>query len=353
MVELAEARHPLEQPSLRHSGTPHSVWQRVWWRLKHPARRLRLTREGKFFVAITFLVGFAAINTGNNLLYLLWGLFLSLILVSGVLSELGLRGLTAIRRLPTRAQVARAHLVEVEVFNHKRWMPSYAIQVEDLRAGQPADKRCFFLKVSPRSAQVAVYRRIPGRRGEDRHIGFRIATRFPFGLFEKSRELACDDTLIVYPAVDPLGLPADANGGRLAGSTSLASGSGDELLGVRPMRDGDDPRDIYWRKSTIPSHLILRVRARETARQADLFLERTAPSLPPQPAWADAFEVRIRDVASRCVAHLRRGDRVVLRTDVGERVATDPGLGPDQLLRFLALTEAAVAFKEHPTSDSP
>ena len=52
--------------------------------------------------------------------------------------------------------------------------------------GQPADKRCFFLKISPRSAQVAAYRRTPARRGRDRHVGFRIATRFPFGLFEKS-----------------------------------------------------------------------------------------------------------------------------------------------------------------------
>src|SRR6476620_5828658 len=166
-----------------------------------------MTREGQYFIFITFGGSSAAINTGNNLLYLLLGMLLSLIIVSGVLSELSLRHLTVTRRLPPRAQVGRPHLVEIEVYNHKQRVPSYAIEVEDLRAGQPADKRCFFLKISPRSAQVAAYRRTPTRRGRDVHVGFRIATRFPFGLFEKSREVPAEGELIIYPAVDPRALP--------------------------------------------------------------------------------------------------------------------------------------------------
>src|SRR4029079_16938901 len=134
----------------------------------------------------TFCVGFAAINTGNNLLYLLFGMFLSLIIVSGVMSELSLRQLTVSRRLPPRAQVGRAHLVEIEVYNHKQRIPSYAIEVEDLRAGQPADKRCFFLKISPHSAQVAAYRRTPARRGRDNHVGFRPAARLPLRFVQKT-----------------------------------------------------------------------------------------------------------------------------------------------------------------------
>src|SRR4029079_11436528 len=102
------------------------------------------------------------------------GMLLSLIVVSGVMSDLSLRSLTVTRRLPVRAQVGRAHLVEIEVFNHKKRIPSYAIEVEDLRAGQPADKRCFFLKISPSSAQAAAYRRPPLRRGRDRHTGSRL-----------------------------------------------------------------------------------------------------------------------------------------------------------------------------------
>ena len=143
---------------------PMLRWLAAGWERLRPPRRVRPTREGKWYIGITIGVGLAAINTGNNLLYLFLGTMLSLIIISGVMSELSLRRLTVIRRLPTRAQVGRPHLVEIEVFNRKRKVPSYAIEVEDLRAGQPADKRCFFLKISPGSAQVAAYRRTPQRR---------------------------------------------------------------------------------------------------------------------------------------------------------------------------------------------
>jgi uncharacterized protein (DUF58 family) len=308
-----------------------------------PPRKLKLTREGKYFIGVTFGVGFAAINTANNLLYLLLGMLLALIIVSGVLSELSLRSLSVSRRLPPRAQVGRAHLVEVEVFNHKKRIPSYAIEIEDLRAGQPADKRCFFLKVSPDSAQVAAYRRTPARRGRDHHVGFRVATRFPFGLFEKSRVLHAEGDLIIYPAVDPVPLPRLDDGRRSGGGRSIGRGGGDEVFGVRPMRDGDDPRDIYWRKSTLPDHFVLRERGRETRRDVIFLMDSTYPTPTPDDEWSMRFERRIRDVASRAVAHLKLGAVVEVRTTTGERARSSPALGADPLLRFLALIEGRSA----------
>jgi uncharacterized protein (DUF58 family) len=320
---------------------PKNAWEKLLRRLR-PPRRLKFTREGKYFLGITLGVGFAAINTGNNLLYLLLGMLLSLIVLSGVMSELSLRDLNVVRRLPTRAQVGRAHLVEIEVFNRKKRIPSYAIEVEDLRAGQPADKRCFFLKISPNSAQVAAYRRSPQRRGRDCHVGFRIATRFPFGLFEKSREVPCEGELIIYPAVDSLRLRSDVGGRRLGGTGLSGRGSGDEVFGLRSMRDGDDPRDIYWRKSTLLDQLVLRERARETRPDIELVLEVRRPAEGGD-EWTSQFERRIRDVASRAVAHLKRGDGVTIVATSGDRVRADRSVGADRLLRFLALVEAVDA----------
>jgi uncharacterized protein (DUF58 family) len=316
-----------------------SVWLRRVLRWLKPPRKLKFTREGKYYLGITLGVGFAAINTGNNLLYLLLGMLLSLIVVSGVMSDLSLRNLTVTRRLPVRAQVGRAHLVEIEVYNHKRRVPSYAIEVEDLRAGQPADKRCFFLKISPSSAQVAAYRRTPARRGRDRHTGFRIATRFPFGLFEKSREVEADGELIIYPAVDPVRLPMEEAGRRAGGGGANGRGAGDETFALRPMREGDDPRDIYWRKSTMRDQLVLRERARETRPDCQLSIDTVRPTGVDDGFWQQ-FEKRIRDVASRAVAHIKRGDGVLVTTPLGERVRGDKNLGSDPILRFLALLEA-------------
>lgn len=324
------------------SALLHAV-RRLLGRLR-PPRRLKLTRDGKYFIGITFGVGFVAVATANNLLYLMLGMLLSLIVVSGVLSEMSLRHLRVTRRLPTRAQVGRPHLVEIEVHNDKRRMPSYAIEVEDLRAGQPADKRCFFLKISPRSAQVAAYRRTPARRGLDRHVGFRVATRFPFGFFEKSREIPWEGELVIYPGVDPVRLSQDETGQRLGGGAAQGRGTGDEVIGVRPMREGDDPRDIYWRKSTASTQMVLMERAREARRDVRLEIDNVHADARPSPEWDERFERRLRHVASLAVAHLKRGELVQLITTRGERAIAGPSTGADPALRFLALLEA------HPSS---
>jgi uncharacterized protein (DUF58 family) len=309
-------------------------------------RKLKITREGKYFIGITFGTGLAAVNTGNNLLYLLLGMLLSLIVVSSVMSELSLRHLSVVRRLPPRAQVNRPHLVEIEVHNHKHYVPSYAIEIEDLRQAQPADKRCFFLKISPGSAQVAAYRRTPARRGRDRHIGFRVATRFPFGFFEKSRELSSEDELVIYPAVDAVVLPPKTPGHTVSGAGQLDRGRGHDILTVRPMRDGDDLRDIYWRKSA--NRIVIRERAHETETDVSLKLDNQLPQ-DVTADWRAQFERRIRDVASRAVAHIKRGDAVTIRTSNQERVRADRSVGADPLLRFLALLEPPATVSVDPS----
>jgi len=332
---------PAPSPTAPPRRTLGERWAELRLRFRGP-RRLKFTREGKFFVGITLGVGFAAINTANNLLYLLLGMLLALIVVSGVMSELSLRHLSVVRRLPLRAQVGRAHLVEIEVFNRKQRVPSYAIEVEDLRAGQPADKRCFFLKVSPQSAQVAAYRRTPTRRGHDLHTGFRVATRFPFGLFEKSREISALGELIIYPAVDPVKLPPLHRGMGVGIDGAVGRGFGDEFVGLRPMREGEDPRDVHWRKSASLGQLVLRERARESRPDVRLALDVWKPDGAGDD-WDAAFERRIRDVASRAVAHIKRGDRVAVITSAGSLARSDRAAGADPLLRYLARVQAVAA----------
>lgn len=313
----------------------------------------KLTREGKFFAGITGGVGFAAINTGNNLLYLLLGMLLALLVVSLFMSEFSLRGLTVVRRLPIRAQVGAPHVVEIEVFNHKVNVPSYAIEVEDLRENLPADKRCFFLKISPNSAQIAAYRRTPSKRGRDLHTGFRLATRFPFGLFEKSRELPSSGELIIYPGVDPVTLAVPISG-RTHGEEALAGrGAGEDYVGLKQMRDGEDPRDIHWRKSAATGQLVLRERASDLRPDVLLSLDVRAPKTLTT-EWSLGFERRIRELASRTVAHIKRGDLVRLASSAGVTVRGDRSSGADAILRYLALVspelEGAVSTTT-PTAD--
>jgi uncharacterized protein (DUF58 family) len=118
----------------------------------------------------------------------------------------------------------------------------------------------------------------------------------------------------------------------------VGRGGGDEILTLRPMRDGDDRRDIYWRKSTLRDQLVLRERARETRPDVDLPLDLVRPKSAPD-TFAQTFERRVREVASRAVAHIKRGDGAVVTTLLGDRVRGDRNVGADPILRFLALIE--------------
>src|SRR4029078_10550865 len=88
------------------------------------------------------------------------------------------------------------------------------------------------------------------RRGRSHLSGFRLATKFPFGLLPRTRSVEDADELYVYPALIPAsdsllrGLPAFPAPGR-----SFAPSRQGEFRGLRAYRPGDDPRDIHWRSS--------------------------------------------------------------------------------------------------------
>jgi uncharacterized protein (DUF58 family) len=110
-------------------------------------------------------------------------------------------------------------------------------------------------------------------------------------------------------------------------------------MGLRIMREGDDPRDIYWKRSTAGDARVVMERASEFKAKAYLTIDNSMEGEQLSPAEAELFERRIRETASLAVAHLRRGEQVHLRTTSGGRVSASPSSGSDGTLRFLALLE--------------
>ncbi len=304
-------------------------------RLFRPRRRLRLTRDGRFFIAITIGIGLAAINTGNNLLYLVLGWMLSMIIASGLLSDLTMRGLEVTRRSPRRIFARRPFLMEIAVENLKDGFASYSIEIEDLVNDKALDKRCYFLKIPAERTQKTSYRHTFGRRGLYKFSGFRIATKFPFALFHKSRRIDVGGEVVVYPPVEPIALPPPA--AKRTGETATnMPGRRGEFFGLREYRDGDDRRSIHWRSSARTGHLLIREYERESQRRASVFVDNALPAAP-TPAQANALERAITTAASLAAAYLRSGFavRVVAR---GEAVKFGAGEAQlDRVLRLLAL----------------
>ena len=109
-------------------------------RMKSP-RSLRPTRAGWCFFAITLGVGFAALNTGNNLLYLVVSLMLAFLVLSGVLSEAALRGIRIRRRLSPEVFAGRENSVTLLVRNEQKRTPAFAISIEDFGARERSQRK--------------------------------------------------------------------------------------------------------------------------------------------------------------------------------------------------------------------
>lgn len=304
-------------------------------RKRRMPRSLRFTREGRVFVLVTLGVGAAAVNTGNNLLYLVLGLLLSLIVLSGILSEVVLRGLRVERRLPRRAFAGQPCLIELAVENRKGRAPSYSVELEDVAPDEPTDRRCYFLKIAAGREQVGAYPRVPARRGPLRLTEVVVRTRFPFGLFEKSRTLDIEDELLVFPALSHEARRALDLGRTGPDVATARRGSGVEVSGLRDYRDGDEARAIHWRRTAALGRVVVRERHLDAARRLTLVVDEARPDAP-DAEWDLRFERMLSTVATAAAHALEEGAGVEAVARSGRSPFVLPGRPPDPIWAFLA-----------------
>ena len=88
-----------------------------------------VTRAGIIYVLITIVIGIAAINTGNNLLYVIVASLLSAIVVSGIASAAVLRALQLDVLLPEHVFAGRPMIARLLLRNSSSWMPSFSVRV--------------------------------------------------------------------------------------------------------------------------------------------------------------------------------------------------------------------------------
>jgi uncharacterized protein (DUF58 family) len=309
--------------------------QALWARLRvllRPPRTLKVTRTGRTYLVVTLGVGLGALNTGNNLLYLVLGLLLSMIVVSGVLSERCLRRLS-LRRLGTESAFA------AEPFAY-RWALSrrqgqaFALTLAEADSPLTGAGRVGYLRAGVEHVIRADL--TAPRRGPLRLSGVKITTTWPLGLFAKSRIFDLDGTLLIYPRRGyACQVPTEALQGSFgdASTPRRNDGTGD-IAGLRELGPTEDARRVHWRKSAAVGKLITVEREREERRT---YVLTVADSLS-----GDALERRCEEVAALAHALLEAGNEVGLETP-GERLR--PAAGSTQERRILRAL-AWVGFEE-------
>ena len=90
----------------------------------------KLTGLGWTVILIALASGAAAINTGNNLLYLCWGFILSAVVISGFLSEFNLMNLSLGRQNTPQARVRETCWFPLVMNNRSRFFPAFGVCAE-------------------------------------------------------------------------------------------------------------------------------------------------------------------------------------------------------------------------------
>ena len=211
------------------------------------SRPIRFTRFGLFYIVFTIGVGAAAINTGNNLLYLILGLFLGFIVISGILSDSCLWGISLDWKPMEDLFADKQASFEIEV--SKNWFPAIIVWLEaTFRHGETYRQLIPWL---PRYSTQRLYLPItPLSRGSITLTQTRITSAFPFGLFHKFHTDRSEQQWLVYPALRPLEeTTLRALGDGLSPKPSGKKGEGSIPFDIREYREGDSLRRIHW-KST-------------------------------------------------------------------------------------------------------
>lgn len=299
-----------------------------------PVRRsIRLTPEGVRFLLFTLGIGIAAINTGNNLFYLLLAMMLSLIVISGLMSEYSLRRLEFRRHAPDLITAHEPTTVSLSVTNRNRHIPSFSLHLFDVVDGNDIDRGLWIRHLPPRRSVLLSYSLVASKRGWLKLDGLRAQTLFPFGLFLKRALYSLPSQLLVGPQIKPMAVRfVDELVSQGQGQSFPRRGHGTELHNLRLYQPGDDSRTIHWMSTARTSQLIVRETEIEDQRRLTVVLSTVAPD-----HRDDLFERVVTLVASLLWELSQRSYAV--RLVVG---MTDSGFGSgsmhfETILRLLAL----------------
>jgi uncharacterized protein (DUF58 family) len=236
----------------------------------------RLTREGIVYLAAVLILVLAAVNTGNNLLFMILACTLAGILISGVLSRVVLTGVDLKFDMPEHIFAEQPVLAELELRNEKQTWPSFSLLVvgETKRSTAQVLTRPVYFPYIPRqsAARQKVELTFP-KRGVYRQDTFGIRTRFPFGFFEKTRTVDSNIEITIYPRVQPADqfyevLPLLS--GEMA---SYFRGRGHELHSLRNYQPNDSARFVDWKVTAKTGRVMVREFAREDERRVMLVLD--------------------------------------------------------------------------------
>jgi len=202
--------------------------------------KVKINAFGKLYIGFTLFIGFAAVNTGNNMLYLLLSFLLSLMGISGFLSKYNFRNLKISFIPPDEVWCCRENTFKVQIENGKRF-PSFLLKVV---LGEFSTK---VVPIAEHYTEVEI-NIVPKRRGTLKITSVSVESDFPFGLFTRIRELPVGDSIVVFPQPKEVRFSFSEKGrGEKVSPKSVMGKKGGTILEGIKQYSGESFSKIYWK----------------------------------------------------------------------------------------------------------
>jgi uncharacterized protein (DUF58 family) len=251
------------------------------------------------YIVITLLLGFAAVNTGNNLLYLLVSALLGFMSVSGVLGKWNLAKVDSRFLLPDEIYDGVPTLLGIELINRRRYLPIFLMEIS------VADHTVFFPLVDPlQGRQKSVEITLSGR-GRQQLPEASVRSRFPVNFFVRSQGLLIEQKATVFPA--PLscsGLRQVDPGGGSGSQQNWQKGYEGDINRIADYQGGEPLKSIHWKLSA--RHDRLKVKELSAATRKPVVLDLMALPGP-------SLEQRLRQATYLITRWMRAGWPVGLK----------------------------------------
>lgn len=265
----------------------------------------KVTRSGWIYIGGTLVVALAALNTGNNLLFLILACLIAIILMSGFLSWICLSGVELQLEMPEHIFAGQPERATVELRNEKLTVPSFSLMVEAVTPKNSAAAAMLQSKIYfpylPRKDSLR--QRVPitfPQRGVYRQDAFRIVTRFPFGFLQKARRMEMKKEVLVYPSVETLADFSEVFAGIEGSLESMSKGRGQDLYALREYLPTDSARHVHWKASARLGSLMVREFTLEEDFRVLLVLDPHLPPDVPAPSSPEMRHPRFEKAVTLC-----------------------------------------------------
>ena len=213
--------------------------------MNHKRLSLSITRLGIQFVVVILLLGAFAVNTGNNLLYILFSILLGFFLVSGWVSRKAIQDLELLA--VDEGNLFARMRGEIRVrFKDRAPRRVRGLEVR-LRLERVRVEPGFLAGGEPGSGEPSLALQAhPERRGSCRLAALEVRTAYPFGLMEKAWRYQLDQEVLVLPHPRSLAPGIEWTGDRQRFRPRAGSACPD---GARPFRERDPLSRVHWKRT--------------------------------------------------------------------------------------------------------